>query len=34
MKTVSLNGANYHYWKGNMKDLLFVENMHILVFGA
>ena len=34
MKMVSLNGANYHYWKGKMKDLLFVKNMHIPVFGA
>ena len=34
MKMVYLNGANYHYWKGKMKDLLFVKNMHIPVFGA
>ena len=34
MKMVSLNGANYHYLKGTMKDLLFVKNMHIPVFGA
>ena len=32
MKIVSLNGANYHYWKGKMKDFLFVKNMHIYVF--
>ena len=34
MKMVSLNGTNCHYWKGKMKDLLFVKNMHIPVFGA
>ena len=34
MKMVSLNRENYHYWKGKMKDLLFVKNMHILVFSA
>ena len=34
MKMVSLNGENYHYWKGKMKGLLFVKNMHIHVFGA
>ncbi|RDX79966.1 hypothetical protein CR513_39548, partial [Mucuna pruriens] len=28
-KMLSLNGANYHLWKGKMKDLLFVKKMHI-----
>jgi len=32
MKMVSLSGANYHFWKGKMKDLLFVRNMHLRVF--
>ena len=34
MKMVSLNGGNYRYWKGKMKDLLCLKNMHIPVFGA
>jgi len=34
MKMVSLSGANYHFWKGKMNDLLFVKNMHLPVFGA
>jgi len=29
-----LSEANYHFWKGKMKDLLFVKNMHLLVFGT
>ena len=32
MKTISLSGANYHFWKGKMKDFLFVKNMHLPVF--
>ncbi|KAL5185111.1 hypothetical protein HKD37_17G048683 [Glycine soja] len=24
-----LSGANYHFWKNKMKDLLFVKNMHL-----
>jgi len=32
MKIVSLSGANYHFWKDKMKDLLFVKNMHLPVF--
>ena len=34
MKMVSLSGANYHFWKDKMKDLLFVKNMHLSVFGT
>ena len=34
MKMVSLSGANYHFWKGKMKDLLFVKNMHLPIFGT
>lgn len=33
-RMVSLNGTNYHMWKGKMKDLLFVKNMHLPVFAA
>ena len=29
---VCLNGTNYHKWKGKMKDLLFVKNLHLPVF--
>ncbi|RDY06562.1 hypothetical protein CR513_09439, partial [Mucuna pruriens] len=28
-RMVSLNGTNYHLWKGKMKDLLFVKKMHL-----
>jgi len=34
MKMVTLSEANYHFWKGEMKDLLFVKNMHLSVFGT
>jgi len=34
MKMVSLSGVNYHFWKGKMKNLLFVKNMHLPVFGT
>ncbi|RDX64005.1 hypothetical protein CR513_57488, partial [Mucuna pruriens] len=33
-RMVSLNGTNYHLWKGKMKDLLFVKKMHLPVFAA
>ena len=29
---VVLNGTNYHLWKGEMKDLLFVMKLHLPVF--
>ena len=29
---VVLNGTNYQKWKGKMKDLLFVKNMHLPIF--
>ncbi|RDX98858.1 hypothetical protein CR513_18170, partial [Mucuna pruriens] len=32
-RMVSLNGTNYHLWKGKMKDLLFVKTMHLPVCG-
>jgi len=31
---VSLNDSNYHLWKGKMKDLLFVKNLHLAVFAT
>ncbi|RDX97970.1 hypothetical protein CR513_19187, partial [Mucuna pruriens] len=33
-RMVSLNGTNYHLWKGKMKNLLFVKKMHLPVFAA
>nr|KYP70932.1 Retrovirus-related Pol polyprotein from transposon TNT 1-94 [Cajanus cajan] len=33
-KMVPLNGTNYHFWKGKMKDLLFVKKMHLPVFAT
>ena len=33
-KMISLNGTNYHLWKGKMKDLLFVKKMHLPVFAT
>jgi len=34
MKMVSLSGVNYHFWKDKMNDLLFMKNMHLLIFGT
>lgn len=31
-RMISLNGANYHLWKGKMEDLLFVKKFHAPVF--
>ncbi|WVZ20167.1 hypothetical protein V8G54_007489 [Vigna mungo] len=33
-KLTPLNGENYHLWKGKMKDLLFVKNLHLPVFAS
>ncbi|RDX97304.1 hypothetical protein CR513_19938, partial [Mucuna pruriens] len=33
-RMMNLNGANYHLWKGKMKDLLFVKKMHLPIFAA
>jgi len=33
-RVVSLNGTNYHLWKGKMKNLLFVKKMHLPVFAT
>ncbi|RDX73046.1 hypothetical protein CR513_47390, partial [Mucuna pruriens] len=30
----SLNGTNYHLWKGKTKDLLFVKKMHLPIFAV
>nr|KYP52740.1 Retrovirus-related Pol polyprotein from transposon TNT 1-94 [Cajanus cajan] len=29
---IALNDTNYHFWKGKMKDLLFVKKMHLPIF--
>ena len=34
MKMVLLNGSNYHLWKGEMKDLLFVKKLNLSVFSS
>ncbi|KAG7553078.1 Zinc finger CCHC-type superfamily [Arabidopsis thaliana x Arabidopsis arenosa] len=31
-RMISLNGSNYHLWKGKMEDLLFVKEFHVPVF--
>jgi len=31
-KMISLNGTNYHKWRGKMKDFLFVKIFHLPVF--
>ena len=31
-RMISLNGANYHLWKGKMEDLLYVKEFHVPVF--
>ena len=33
-RMISLNGMNYHKWKGKMKDLLFVKSLHLPVFAT
>lgn len=33
-RMISLNGTNYHLWKGKMKDLLFVKSLHLPVFAT
>lgn len=34
MKMLFLNSSNYHLWKGNMKDLLFVKKLHLPIFSS
>ena len=31
-KMISLNGTNYHKWRGKMKDLLLVKRLHLPMF--
>lgn len=31
-RMISLNGANYHLWKGKIEDLLYVKGFHVPVF--
>ena len=31
-RMITLNGSNYHTWKGKMKDLLYVKQFHLPVF--
>ena len=31
-RMITLNGSNYHTWKGKMEDLLYVKNYHLSVF--
>ena len=33
-RKISMKGSNYHLWKGKMKDLLFVRNMHLPAFAT
>jgi hypothetical protein len=33
-RMVSLNGSNYHIWKGKMEDLLYVKQFHLPVFAS
>ncbi|CAA0826333.1 Unknown protein, partial [Striga hermonthica] len=31
-RMVTLNGSNYHVWKGKMEDLLYVKDYYLPVF--
>ena len=31
-KMITINGSNYHIWKGKMEDLLYVKDYHLPVF--
>ena len=31
-RMITLNGSNYHTWKGKMEDLLYVKDYHLPVF--
>lgn len=33
-RMISLNGSNYHVWKGKMEDLLYVKDYYLPVFGT
>ena len=32
-RMITLNGFNYHVWKGKMEDLLYVKDYYLHVFG-
>ena len=31
-RMITLNGSNYHVWKGKTEDLLYVKDYYLLVF--
>ena len=31
-RMITLNGSNYHTWKGKMEELLYVKDYHLFVF--
>ena len=33
-RMITLNGSNYHTWKGKMEDLLYVKDYHLPVFAT
>ena len=33
-RMITLNGSNYHIWKGKMEDLLYVKQFHLPVFAS
>ena len=33
-RMITLNGANYHVWKGKMEDLLYVKDYYLPVFAS
>ena len=33
-RMISLNGSNYHVWKGKMEDLLYVKDFYLPVFST
>ena len=33
-RMITLNGSNYHVWKGNMEDLLYVKDYYLPVLAS
>ena len=33
-RMITLNGSNYHTWKGKLDDLLYVKDYYLLVFAT
>ena len=33
-RMITLNGSNYHVWKGKMEDLLYVKDYYLPVFAS